>query len=455
MTADSDDRPSELKQSLQFNIIQVSLGFFLLLAVPILFVSLAHHFYFGSDWIASLSFSANDRPAWAPINESSQIFGLHYFGDYLLPNYWSGLENPWTSGIPITYPPLALEFFKVYDFLPYKSGLLTYLGMMLIANLLMLAFSVRRLRWMLMVQVSVVFGFLSGPLIASLDRGNFVGFLPPLYFAFAIAVLSKKWNLAALLVAFLTAVKIYPLVLFAVFLVYKKWRPLAFGLVATSVLFLLPLAFLEGSMRLKITGLWNGFAFFRGTEPDALYCGNISFIGGYLNSAIAINSEFLPLFIQSNLTKIIFILILFTIWCMVYFREVTWITILLGISMTTFVAPIQYVYSLSWAVSSLAIVFYVSGRRNSAFLIKGLDTDAAETINHLKFENFALYLSAIYSSILIAPYPFLVSYPSEIGCKTSVLSIVYSVATVTWLSLLIGAKVKLSTNSTKGFQGKT
>ena len=85
----------------------------------------------------------------------------------------------------------------------------------------------------------------SWPLFISLQRGNLEGILW-LVLAVAIwAIVKDRWMLAAIILGLAAAVKIYPVLCFALFLRGRRWKEIAAGLFAMGCVTLFALRFME------------------------------------------------------------------------------------------------------------------------------------------------------------------------------------------------------------------
>jgi hypothetical protein len=110
-----------------------------------------------------------------------------------------------------------------------------------------------------LVVSTLVFSY---PLLYMFQSGNAEIFTCMLTAAGLLAVLKRHDNTAAVLWAAAGALKIYPLILFGLFLSRTKLRSLAVGFVAFAVIFYLSLAFVGPTIPVAFAGTLNGIGGF-------------------------------------------------------------------------------------------------------------------------------------------------------------------------------------------------
>lgn len=104
-----------------------------------------------------------------------------------------------------------------------------------------------------------IFSFLSYPFLYLIDRLNIDFFVFFFYIAFYIAYSKQKYTLAASLLAAVTGMKLFPGVMFLLFLKDKKYKTFITGCVLSFAMLLIPLILMPGSLPNKLAGLMYHF----------------------------------------------------------------------------------------------------------------------------------------------------------------------------------------------------
>jgi len=147
-----------------------------------------------------------------------------------------------SADLPFAYgPPMAVLFWFWFSVFKHPVAAFIVLAFIVAAALtaLVLTFIFWRclLRRNISVPVAVAFAITtvltSYPLMIVLDRANAELFVWIASSAALIAMVRRRWWLAATFVAFATSLKYFPLVLFALLIARKKWRELAWGILLT------------------------------------------------------------------------------------------------------------------------------------------------------------------------------------------------------------------------------
>lgn len=102
-----------------------------------------------------------------------------------------------------------------------------------------------------------VFSFLTFPFLFEIDRANLESYMFIFEIIFLLFYLRGKLYYAAIFLSFSAAMKLYPGVLFFLFLKDKKYKEFIFGSVLTLVLSIVSLAMMKGSMAANIQGMLN------------------------------------------------------------------------------------------------------------------------------------------------------------------------------------------------------
>jgi hypothetical protein len=424
--------------SFQFRLVQLSLFVFVLLAVPIGAYTLLRHFYFNEEWLGVLSFISNDPPGFVKIDPNIHAFGIHYFGDYLLSSEWSMSKNPWLEEYPVNYPPLAILFFRMFTVLEYTLGLIAFQLIMFISMIAPIWMSLQKRSQFIRLICTLIFGLGSAPIIIAIDRGNIVGFLGLLLYLFASSVFAQRWYLASVFVAIAVGIKLFPIVLFSIFLIYGKWRPLLVGLSASLLTVLGALRLFPGSYSDSLAGFWTGFSAFRDVDPNLLYCGNQSLIGGLLSLLDRFEISWLANFVVGYPLVFGLLFSSLTFLLMAMYRDQIWLVLVLALSLLTASPSLVYGYTMIWAVAALAIIFFAA-EMNRHLTQSLVISDVLINLKRLYFT------SAIYVTILLVPFPIEWQQNSGLECTSSFYPAVYFVSTSTWFLYLFIVKYKKKT----------
>jgi hypothetical protein len=421
--------------SFQFKLFQISTSIMLLIGLAVCAITLLRHFYYGDPWIGIFSFKSDDMPGYAVIDPDKHLFGIHYFGDYLLASYWSELSNPWLADTPVNYPPLALLFFRMFTVFSYKLGLTLFQLTMFICMVAPIWMSLKERALITRVNSVIIFGLISGPIIMSIDRGNIIGYLGILCYLFAVCVLNKKWYLAAVCVSIAVGIKLFPIVLMGVFVVYRKWGPLFVGLLSSALTVFVTLMIFPGSYKDSISGLWSGLSSFRNVESNLLYCGNTSLTGGLLDWLDRFGLQDLSRLVISNTlaTGLLFSSLLFIL--MIKFRTEVWLVLVLSMSTITAAPALVYSYTMIWVVAAIAIMFYASDREIRDETLQSSAVSRTSKVQNLYFS------TTIYLTILLIPYPIRWNFKMNLDCMTGIYPAVYFVATSVWVAYLYSFKL--------------
>jgi len=183
--------------------------------------------YFEVDYAPRISWISKD-------GEYSDIysFGNHFFSDYL--QIWLLSDQDIRNGFNI-YPPFAIACIKFFTLFPYKLGLILYLVLLSIGVLLPLILALRESTFAESLQILVLFGVFSVPLISVLDRGNLIGVLPILFYLILTQINSKD-IFGGVLLGIASAIKIYPLI-YLIFLPKRKRFRISAVTISSALLF--------------------------------------------------------------------------------------------------------------------------------------------------------------------------------------------------------------------------
>jgi Glycosyltransferase family 87 len=171
-----------------------------------------------------------------------------------------------TNSDRFAYPaPSAVVLDALYHLGPHAQAI--FLGIELTACILAAAFFFREVRRIgLRVFPAAVLSFstlvFSYPLLYMFQCGNAEIFTCMLTAGGLLALIRKRDNTAAVLWAAAGALKIYPLILFGLFLSRAKWRSLAVGAATFFAISALSMAFVGPTIHAAFAGTLNGISGF-------------------------------------------------------------------------------------------------------------------------------------------------------------------------------------------------
>lgn len=323
-------------------------------------------FYYGGGFLESFSYFSNETQfneianSWIDRDPQTTLFGVHAFGDYVLANVWSQFPDPWVQLEQVNYLPPILLLYRVLDLFPYQIGFTLYFALLILGTLTPMVIASRGWSMGARLLLIVTLGLMTGPALATLDRGNSQGLLPIILFGFALAVLRKRWGWAALLISLAAAIKIYPVVLILMLLALRRyrWALASIGLSALWLVLSLPIMASGGfgSLPALIADVlqWQE----RTTNDFLMY--NVSFAGGVANFLVFIGLDGLGLWVATHPIVLIAAYGLIVVPLLWVSRIPLWMRLILTLSLTTALMPITYPYALNWALAASALVVLVS-----------------------------------------------------------------------------------------------
>ena len=207
-------------------------------------------------------------------------FGLHRFGDLLLPWMQTVEGNPYLTNTIFrsNYPPFAHLMLLPFTTLPYKEVVWLYLLASCLFLVVPLWASLRGRRFdVRLIVVAAVVG-LSFPLWVTLDRGNIQTVIVGFALLGMLAVQRGRWMTAALLLAIPGALKVYPALLLLIFLRERKWKEFLVSSVSIAALTIVGFVSMAGSPPENARALWANTIGFRNAviDPSVVNHYNIS-----------------------------------------------------------------------------------------------------------------------------------------------------------------------------------
>ncbi len=408
------------------------------LFVVMFIISLIKTSYFNVDLNSILSFMAAEPPAGPEVYSSIKPTGVHFFGDYLLSSYWSQLPNPWIVLGPSNYPPFALQIFELFSHFQYSTGLWLYLSFMLIS--LVLPFIVNFYQNKSLANTVLIFtvGLLNTPLLSSLDRGNISGYVASFMFFGGYFLLKDRIYLAAFFIAVAAAIKIYPAILFLIFLSTRKFAALIFGLLVSALLFFGTFLLYTGSYLDTLKSFILSIRFFTSPDPNSINCMNVSYIGGLSDWLKILDHNYLNQLVLGHLFQIQIILLLISSFLIFSKNIELWLKIVIGMSLTVTIPTLQYAYTMNWAIAALAITLFVSNGKNTSTTKEFPTETSLVSVDSSSLKK----LTAAMLILLLVPWPFALP-PSVTSCSTSILPLIFFAAYSIFISCLLVREIKL------------
>jgi len=235
------------------------------------FVAWILQFYFGESILINMSYTASD-PSWVPSDTHfPAAIGQHFFGDYeQYLGYARSAFSPFTSPDVHTsaYGPFAVVLVKMFDFL---FGWPNEVFVFLILSVVILFFVNFQImgRGIDAVLVSLLL-LMSGPMIVTLDRGNFQILMAGLFALICVGVLKDQWKLVVLSVSFAIAIKAYAAVFLLVLIRQRRWRELAATCFITIALFEVSFLLVPGGVISNFKSFLHTNLFFAGSATSDL-----------------------------------------------------------------------------------------------------------------------------------------------------------------------------------------
>ena len=323
-------------------------------------------FYFEGGFLQSFSFVSDERVfneivnGWIGRDPASTLFGIHAFGDYLMPNVWSSFGDSWTEVGGVNYLPPVLLLFRLLGFLPYAAGLALYMAAMAVATIAPMIWASRGLSLAIRTILVVSLALFTGPTIAAFDRGNIQGFMPLLFFAFALMILKSKWKWAALILTVMVLIKIYPVILVVVFVALRKYLWAVVVLAGTAVATAAVLPVMSTSGFRSLGAVIEGVVQFQDKALSDFLIYNNSFVGGLANGAMFLGQDGVGAWIASNAIVVTGLYALGVLPMMWLSRIPLWMRLCVGFSLTTSLMPLVYPYALNWIVAASALAIWAA-----------------------------------------------------------------------------------------------
>ncbi|MBU6279886.1 MAG: hypothetical protein KGN78_11640 [Actinomycetales bacterium] len=392
----------------------------LAVGVPAALLGLALHFYLGVDALRALSFWADERTLAGLISDrmpgnAPVLTGVHLFGDFALPYYWVSLPDPWSSDpqMVVDYLPPVLLIFSGLSAFGSGSALVLYLVGMTVCLLVPCWWALAGQPLAVRIIGTTVIGLLTGPALASLDRGNTQGFLPLLLFGFAVGVLSRRWWLASLCLIGAVTMKVVPILLIVVLLARRQWWWAGVTILLTGVISLgtMPLVTDDpmGALPALVRNML-GFGVVQ-TTYETFMSYNVSMLGGLAQAAVGIGLPGLSVVVWEHAGSIGALYFVAVLPLLLSNRLELWIRLVLAFACLTAVVPIAYPYALNWTIAAAAVIFLMSqGGRGVEPM-------------HGAVSKYLVTVVVLLVGLLAVPYPIFIPGSEAAGHPASILGL--------------------------------
>ena len=243
-------------------------------------VYVASGYYQQGSFDHLLSFSAADPPGPMWPEMYPDPFGVHFFGDFLLPLRQGELWAPFhTPGIFVAvYPLFANVVIAPFDLLPYTLATILFLTISVVVLLvpLYVLLDGRKVTERLLLVGPLL---LTHPLIHTIDRGNLQGLVVGAALFGMVAYLRSNYGVAGVWFGIAAAMKGYPILLLLLLVRERAWKGLWLGL-GTGALATVVTAFaFEGGVVHNLRSFWRASSMFRDPGIHDLIRWNQSFKG--------------------------------------------------------------------------------------------------------------------------------------------------------------------------------
>ena len=304
-------------------------------------------FYLNNPFIQRIGWVSQDG-AWP----KQFAFGVHYFGDYLLMNQLAQSADPWAQAN--SYPPLSLAVFKFFSFFPYKLSLFLWILFAVACFAAPIIHATRRFDLNNRIQIIAIMVFGAAPVIGTLDRGNCIFILVPLFYFGYQALQKNGYIFAGFCFGAAAAIKLYPLLIIVFLIILKKWKIVLYSLInfvtltfASALIWTRPLHSITETI--KAANAYNGL------DPSGQPM-VFSFAGLFHNLLVFLhlnNNGFSKYLVLNSRT---FGIILFAFMILISFGASQINLFLLAISTIQFIPTVSYTYTRIWTVVAMSLL---------------------------------------------------------------------------------------------------
>ena len=219
-------------------------------------------------------------------------------------------------------------------------------------------------RFLLILTIPVL--IFTAPYIFMLDRGNYLLIEIVCYLAFAYFY-EKNETLAAIFLGLATAIKIYPIFLFLIYFVEKKWKNMGIATLSAGISSLIPFLLFKGGIWQNIVEFGYALLYFgKGYETEVP---NVYF-GVGLTSLLRF-----PFMIWNNLTipdwfpvMPVYLVLgsALALWSLyhLWYEQVLWKKMLVLTALMVFLSPNAYMYNLTFLLPAIVMFILASKSEN-------------------------------------------------------------------------------------------
>jgi len=208
--------------------------------------------YYGNLFTESLSFYVND--GWC--NFETQGLGIHCFGDF---GTWrsADLSVDLFLGINAANNPFVLLLGFPYQFLPYQIG--AQLNSLLLFGSLTAPLFIETRSSQLAERIGIILfiGVWNIGTIATIDRGNHIGFVVLLLYLYLRAVQQQEWNKAIIWLGVLACLKWWCFLFVIPLLARKKWACAFKAGMTSAIITYAALGLFPGSLLFKVQQIFQ------------------------------------------------------------------------------------------------------------------------------------------------------------------------------------------------------
>lgn len=180
---------------------------------------------------------------------------LFIFRDFETVYSYTKGNDPYNPALGVTnYFPLAYVYAKIFNFMPIRASLFTYLGLVLIALCYYTYANVRTGQYAADLRNTFILVFLSYPGFFSIQRLNHDVAVMLITGLFVYLYNYKKWWVAPLILSIVIAMKVYPAAFLVLFLADRRYKEIALAIFSTLALTILSYMTLHGGLVQNIQG---------------------------------------------------------------------------------------------------------------------------------------------------------------------------------------------------------
>lgn len=279
------------------------------------------------------------------------------------------------------------------------------------------------------VLLTIIVVVLSGPFLATLDRGNIQGLIPILLFSMAVLVLRSQWIAVGVLVGVMGALKLYPLALILVLVGERQWKAVLTAVTTFAASTLMFLVVMSDNFWPSLARVFTNNIGFGGEGIVAFMSYNTSFAGGLAHWAALVGLASVSEWIAAN-GWVIAVVYLSVVGFVLSIRSIPMLwRILLSMTPLTASTPLVYPYVLNWVLAASALLIFC--------------TSATQPIAALHERPTRSSLAVVVGLALVtAPYPFFIPGSAETGAPAGFVTLMVPVASLLILGAAVAARAR-------------